>query len=84
MYGKNIYSEVSKEKEKAITTFNEGYKDFISYAKTERLATEKAVELARAKGFKDFSEVQSLQAGDRVYFVNRKRTWHYMLSERSR
>ena len=73
MYGKNIYSEVSKEKEKAITTFNEGYKDFISYAKTERLATEKAVELARAKGFKDFSEVQSLQAGDRVYFVNRNK-----------
>ena len=73
MYAKNIYLEMNKDKEKAMMAFNEGYKEFLSYAKTERLATEKAVALAEAKGFQNFCTVEKLKAGDRVYFVNRNK-----------
>ena len=53
--------------------FCEGYKDFLSYAKTERLATCKAVELAEAKGFKNAEETEQVHEGDKIYFVNRKK-----------
>jgi len=36
MYQKNVWEEMTPEKKKAIFDFNEGYKDFLSAAKTER------------------------------------------------
>ena len=37
MYQKNVWENMTPEKKKAMYAFNEGYKAFLSAAKTERL-----------------------------------------------
>ncbi len=73
MYQKNIWKGITPEKRQAIFDFNEGYKDFLTVAKTERLAVKEAEKLAKKYGFKNFEEVKSLKAGDKVYFINRNK-----------
>ncbi|NLW69901.1 MAG: aminopeptidase [Eubacteriaceae bacterium] len=54
-----------------IMAYSEGYKVFLGDNKTERECVKSAVELARAKGFKNIKEVlkekKRLQPGDKVY-----------------
>ncbi len=73
MYQKNIWKGITPEKRQAIFDFNEGYKDFLTAAKTERLAVKEAEKLAKKYGFKNFEKVKSLKAGDKVYFINRNK-----------
>ncbi len=54
-----------------IFRFSEGYKDFLNTGKTERLAVSEALRLAEANGFSDLEKKETLQPGDKVYFVNR-------------
>ena len=53
--------------------FAEGYKEFISNNKSERLVIKESVRLLEEKGFKDGNTLKSLKAGDKVYFVNKKK-----------
>ena len=71
MYRKNAWSKY--EDKKVVMDFNEGYKAFISYAKTERLAVREAERLLKENGFKNIENVKSLKAGDRVYAINKKK-----------
>ncbi len=71
MYQKNIWQSADEKKAEKITAFCEDYKNFLSYAKTERLAVEETERLARAKGFKRIDETEKLKAGDKVYFINK-------------
>ena len=73
MYQKNAWEKYDETALEKVMTFNEDYKDYISRAKTERLAVSEAVKLAEAKGFKNISEYESLKPGDKVYFVNYKK-----------
>ena len=57
----------------ACDEFCEGYKEFLSYGKTERLVVEEGVELLKKAGFVDGSEVKSIKPGDKLYFVNRNK-----------
>ena len=59
-----------KEIEKAFK-FCEGYKDFMSKAKTEREINVFAIEAAKKKGFKEFHFGDKVKAGDKIYFDNR-------------
>lgn len=70
MYSKNIWQNATKEKVQAIMDFNEGYKDFITKGKTERLCVEEAVRIAKTYGFEDLATKKELKAGDKVYLVN--------------
>ena len=70
MYGKNAWSKYGSDT-KAIMNFAEGYKDFITTAKTERLAVKEAVKILDAKGFKNADSVKSVKEGDKVYFINK-------------
>ena len=54
-----------------VMDFCEGYKDFLTHGKTERECTIGAVTRAKAAGFKDINEVDTIKAGDRLYAVNR-------------
>lgn len=47
------------------------YRAFLDSGKTERECVKETVRLAEAAGYKDLSEVKSVKAGDKVYFVNR-------------
>lgn len=71
MYGKYAYEKYEGEAMKPVTEFNDCYIDFLSDSKTERLATKNSVKLAEAKGFKNIATFKKLQAGDKVYAVNR-------------
>lgn len=59
------------EKEKAeLKDYTGQYIDFISTAKTERLAHDKALEMAKAAGFKDLESIpegKKLKPGDKVF-----------------
>lgn len=69
MYKKNAWKKYNGDY-KAIMDFNEGYKSFITNGKTERLAVNETLKLAKEKGFKDISEFETLNKGDKVYVTN--------------
>lgn len=70
MYSKNAWNKYSGKKLENLFAFNEDYKNFISKCKTERECVCYAVELAKQNGFKDLSEYNTLQPGDKVYATN--------------
>ena len=71
MYRKNAWLKYKDTKD--VMNFAEGYKNFISVAKSERLAVKEAEKLLKANGFKNVDDVKSLKEGDRVYFINKKK-----------
>lgn len=71
MYRKNAWLKYKDNK--PVMDFAEGYKKFISTAKSERLAVIEAEKLLKANGFKNVEDVKSVKAGDRVYFINKKK-----------
>lgn len=68
---KTVWEKMDKKSMKALMTFNDEYKDFLSASKTERTFTKNAVAFAEANGFKELSKVKKLKAGDKVYSTNR-------------
>ena len=72
MYGKNAWLKYGSDT-KVVMDFAEGYKDFITTAKTERLAVREAVKILDAKGFKNADSVKSVKEGDKVYFINKNK-----------
>ena len=71
MYRKNAW--LKYDDKKPVMDFAEGYKAFISAAKSERLAVNESEKLLKANGFKNINDVKSLKEGDRVYFINKKK-----------
>ena len=71
MYAKNAWKKYDKDQVKEVFSFCEGYKDYISFGKTERLCVEKAIKLATSKGFKELKTFKTLKAGDKVYVTNK-------------
>ena len=64
---KNIYEEATPEKIKAIYDYSEGYKTYLDNSKTEREATDAAIELAKAKGYTEYKLGDKLAVGDKKY-----------------
>ena len=64
---KNIYEEATPEKIKAIYDYAEGYKNYLDNSKTEREATETAIEMAKANGFTEYKLGDKLVKGDKKY-----------------
>ena len=73
MYRKNAWKKYDAKQEKEVMKFAEGYKNFLSNSKTERLATKEAVLRLEERGFKNAEGLSSLKAGDKVYFVNKNK-----------
>ncbi len=73
MYRENAWKKYDEKEEKLVYDFAEGYKDFISVSKTERIAVKEAIKRLNAKGFKNAEEVKSVKPGDKVYFLNRNK-----------
>ena len=71
MYRKNAWLKYKDQKE--VMDFAEGYKNFLSVAKSERLAVREAEKLLKANGYKNVDDVKALKEGDRVYFINKKK-----------
>ena len=77
MYSKNIYEHCSDEKLSSIQNFNEDYKAFLSYGKTERLCVKQATKLAQEKGFILLDDIinqhKEIKAGDKIYAINKNK-----------
>ena len=65
----------SKEKE-VIFSFSNDYMNFLNRAKTEREFIVEATKMAKENGYKDISEFEKLQPGDKVYFINREKSMY--------
>ena len=68
----NIAKEAPQQKEAAFG-YCEGYKDFLNRAKTEREFTTEAVKMLEEAGYKPYRAGEAYAAGEKVYYVNRKK-----------
>ena len=66
MYAKNAWLKYDEKSFKDVMDFNEGYKDYITKGKTERLCVKETEKIALANGFKKLDEYDTLQKGDKV------------------
>lgn len=71
---KNAYDVMSDAEVKQAFDFCEGYKTFLNEGKTERKATEFAVNAAKENGFSAFDYKKEYKAGDKIYLVNRDKS----------
>ena len=71
MYRKNAWKKY--EDQTPVMEFNEGYKQFISYGKTERLVVKEAIPMLEEKGFVNGETKKTIRPGDKIYFVNRNK-----------
>ena len=71
MYRKNAWKKYDDKK--VVMDFAEEYKQFISFGKTERLVVKESIPLLLKNGFKPIEKIQSLKAGDKVFFVNKNK-----------
>ena len=62
--GPDALTEVQRE---SLERYTKSYMEYLGYAKTERRAYDKAVELLESQGFKEITTCASLKAGDKVY-----------------
>ena len=72
----NGWFKISEELKQEIFEYNERYMEFLNNSKTEREIVKSAVEMAKANGFKDVSEVENLNVGDKVYYVNKEKSMY--------
>ena len=50
--------------------------NFLNKAKTEREFIVEATKMAQANGYKDIAEIEKLQPGDKIYFINRGKSMY--------
>ena len=70
------WEEVNEEEKKEINEVSKSYMDFLNKAKTEREFIKRAKELADSNGYKDIMTFETLKPGDKVYFINRKKSMY--------
>ena len=66
--------ETDDKKFSKIFEFCDGYMSFLNKSKTEREFAYNAKSWADTAGFRDINQVESLNPGDKVYFVNREKS----------
>jgi len=70
---KDVYSHISAEERREMLDLCDEYINFLDNGKTERECVNTAVKMAENRGFVPFSAKETLKAGDKVYFINRKK-----------
>ena len=73
---KTGWEEVPEEEKQEIEKVSKSYMDFLNRAKTEREFIKEAKKLADKNGYKDIMEFETLKPGDKVYFINRKKSMY--------
>lgn len=73
---KNVWLNIDQAKKDELENFSSDYMDFMNKSKTERLAVKEIVKRAEEAGFRNIDEVieeGKLEAGDKVYAINRQK-----------
>ena len=73
---KTGWEEISEEEKQEIEKISKSYMDFLNRAKTEREFIKEAKKLADENGYKDIMEFETLKTGDKIYFINRKKSMY--------
>ncbi|MCQ2772267.1 MAG: aminopeptidase [Bacilli bacterium] len=73
MYGKNAWEKYDEAQLKEVMDLAEDYKKFITDAKIEREVVVESVKALEEAGYKPFAYGTKYAAGDKVYFVNKKK-----------
>lgn len=69
-----IWKDAKKKDMKAIMDFSEGYKEFLSTAKTERECVRVFIQFLESRGFKHISKVKGKpKPGTKIYDTNREK-----------
>lgn len=72
----NGWETIDTRQKEAIFNFSKDYINFLNKAKTEREFIIEAKKIANENGYKDISEFEKLQPGDKVYFINREKSMY--------
>lgn len=64
---------MNANKLKEISDFCKSYKQFITKAKTERLAVKEIEKIAVSHGYKKFESMDHLTIGSKIYFINKNK-----------
>lgn len=64
------------EDKESIFNYAKGYINFMNQSKTEREIIKSSKHIADSNGFKNIKEVESLSAGDKVYYINREKSMY--------
>jgi aspartyl aminopeptidase len=70
------WDEINEEEKNAIFSFSDNYIQFLNNAKTEREAIVQAKKMAEENGYRDISTFETLNPGDKVYFINREKSMY--------
>ena len=70
---KSAWDGITDAGQSAIYAFAEDYKAFMAKSRTELSAVRNSIALAKAAGFKEWTEGTKIKAGDKYYHVNRDR-----------
>ena len=73
MYRENAWLQYNALQEKEVMKFADGYKNFLTNSKTERLAVIEARKRLLDAGFKDVSEIKEAKSGDKLFFINKNK-----------
>lgn len=68
---KNGYDLIGTDERIKMENYSAAYMSYLNNARTEREAVKLAIELAEAKGFKEYKVGSELKPGDRIYRNNR-------------
>ena len=72
----NGWKEIDEGRKNEIFEFCKGYMDFLGKAKIEREFVCEARRLAEENGFRDVNTFETLNPGDKVYFINREKSMY--------
>ena len=72
----NGWFKISDELKQEIMNYSQGYMNFLNNSKTEREIIKSSVKMAQEHGFRDINEVEHLNPGDRVYYVNKEKSMY--------
>ena len=72
----NGWEKIDTREKEAIFTFSNGYINFLNKSKTEREAIKTARRIVEENGFRDIATYESLNTGDKVYFINRDKSMY--------
>lgn len=75
MRRENAWTKCDADKMNRVMEFCEDYRLFLSECKTERECTDRSIQIAKEYGYEDINDIisagKTLQAGDKVYAVNK-------------
>ena len=70
----SIWSKYTDAEKVELENLNKGYIDFLSRCKTERESVDYTIQAAEKAGYKNFADVKTLKAGDKVYCAFMKKS----------